>query len=125
MSRYRQRLVIAGVDGGKRRSAGKCIIERAHREIERRKQAGREILRAEIEAKLKDDDKPSQPPQEAANLEPNELVKAVYLRTLSRLPNEAELETSTKHLAQAESPIAGARDLLWALINTKEFIVNH
>jgi len=80
---------------------------------------------AEIEAKLKDDDKPSQPPQEAANLEPNELVKAVYLRTLSRLPNEAELETSTKHLAQAESPIAGARDLLWALINTKEFIINH
>ena len=29
-----------------------ALIERAHGEIERRKQAGREILRAEIEAKL-------------------------------------------------------------------------
>ena len=57
--------------------------------------------------------------------EHSEFAEVAYLLWTGRLPNEAELETSTKHLAQAESPIAGARDLLWALINTKEFIVNH
>lgn len=64
-------------------------------------------------------------PTEVANLNSDDLIKAAYLRTLSRLPSESEIETSKKYLAQAETPIAGARDLLWALINTKEFIVNH
>ena len=55
----------------------------------------------------------------------DDLINAAYLRTLSRLPSEDEVATSKKFLAQAESPVGGARDLLWALINTKEFIVNH
>jgi len=53
------------------------------------------------------------------------LVKAAYLRSLSRLPSDSEMETSKQFLAQAEDVTSGARDLLWALINTKEFIVNH
>jgi hypothetical protein len=31
----------------------------------------------------------------------------------------------TEYLASASSPLEGAKGLLWTLINTKEFIVNH
>jgi hypothetical protein len=53
------------------------------------------------------------------------LIRQVYLRTLSRLPTPDEVDRCTQYLAQADSPQAGAKGLLWALINTKEFIVNH
>jgi hypothetical protein len=53
------------------------------------------------------------------------LVRQAYLRTLSRLPTAEEIDRSMQYLAQADSPMAGAKGLLWALINTKEFIVNH
>lgn len=71
----------------------------------------------------KSDDKPAQ--TEVASLNSDDLIKAAYLRTLSRLPSDSEIDTAKKFLTQAETPVAGARDLLWALINTKEFIVNH
>ncbi|MFM9960618.1 MAG: DUF1549 and DUF1553 domain-containing protein [Planctomycetaceae bacterium] len=64
-------------------------------------------------------------PTEVVGLQTEEIIKAAYLRSLSRLPSKSELETSTKFLTQSEDPVSGARDLLWALINTKEFIVNH
>ncbi|RMG34671.1 MAG: DUF1549 domain-containing protein [Planctomycetota bacterium] len=53
------------------------------------------------------------------------LVAQAYLRTVSRYPNDAELRRSVEYVKSAESPVDGLRDLLWALINTKEFIVNH
>ncbi len=57
--------------------------------------------------------------------DPSELVKQAYLRTLSRVPTDAELDTSREFIASYDDPIDGVRGLLWALINTKEFIVNH
>jgi len=53
------------------------------------------------------------------------LVKQAYLRTLCRLPTPDEVDRCTQFLAKSESPLAGAKGLLWSLINTKEFIVNH
>ncbi len=53
------------------------------------------------------------------------LVEEAFLRTLSRQPTTSELETSRKSVALAETPIQGLNDLLWALINSKEFILNH
>ena len=53
------------------------------------------------------------------------LVRQAYLRTLSRLPTPDEMDRCAQYLAQAESPLAGAKGLLWTLLNTKEFIVNH
>ncbi len=71
--------------------------------------------------------KPEEAPKlvEVVQLEPEDLVKAAYLRSLSRLPSKSEMETSKKFLTQSEDRMTGARDLLWALINTKEFIINH
>ncbi len=54
-----------------------------------------------------------------------ELTRTAWLRTLSRPPLPAEIERAEKHLGEAASLNAGLRDLLWALINTKEFILNH
>ena len=53
------------------------------------------------------------------------VVEEVYLRTLSRRPTAFELVTSQKAIAIAESPLNGVSDVLWALINSKEFILNH
>ena len=53
------------------------------------------------------------------------VIEEVYLRTLSRRPTATELVTSQKAIAIAESPLNGISDVLWALINSKEFILNH
>jgi hypothetical protein len=53
------------------------------------------------------------------------LVRQAYLRTLSRQPDERELSRSLEHLRTSPTLMAGMRDVMWALINTKEFIVNH
>ena len=53
------------------------------------------------------------------------IVEEVYLRTLSRKPTQGELERSKKAIAMAENPTNGISDVLWALINSKEFILNH
>lgn len=52
-------------------------------------------------------------------------IEVAYLRTLSRYPTDGERATSREYVAQSENPGEGVRGLLWALINTKEFIVNH
>jgi hypothetical protein len=54
-----------------------------------------------------------------------ELITQAWLRTLSRQPTAEELRRAEAHLAAASSPQHGLRDLVWALVNTKEFIVNH
>jgi hypothetical protein len=53
------------------------------------------------------------------------VVQKAYLRTLSRLPTADEMDRCLAYLADADSPAAGAKGLLWTLLNTKEFIVNH
>jgi hypothetical protein len=53
------------------------------------------------------------------------LVESAYLRTLSRFPNADELALSTQYLVEDGDLANGLQDLLWALVNTKEFIVNH
>ena len=63
--------------------------------------------------------------QKVAELDATSIVKQAYLRTLSRLPNEAEMNRSRSYVEGSEDTVQGLRDLLWALLNTKEFIVNH
>lgn len=52
------------------------------------------------------------------------LVRQAYLRVLNRLPDEREAGIARKYLTDAKDTPSGLRDLLWALLNTKEFIVN-
>lgn len=52
------------------------------------------------------------------------MIHAAYLRTLSRPPTREEEERVRAHLA-ASGQVVGLRDLIWALVNSKEFIINH
>ncbi len=54
-----------------------------------------------------------------------ELIRVAYLRTLSRYPDRREEERALDHVNSGKNVIAPLRDVLWALINTQEFIVNH
>ena len=63
--------------------------------------------------------------EKVADLDSTLIVKQAYLRTLSRFPNETELNRSRSYVEGSEDTVQGLRDLLWALLNTKEFIVNH
>ena len=67
--------------------------------------------------------KPALEATAAADLE--SIVRQAYLRTVSRYPADDELKKSVAYITQAEDPVDGVRDVLWALLNTKEFIVNH
>lgn len=60
-----------------------------------------------------------------APIDRDALIAEAFLRTHSRHPTAAEMQRSRDHLARANTPSAGLRDLLWALLNTREFITNH
>jgi hypothetical protein len=66
------------------------------------------------------------PEQKLIEEEGRALVRDAYLRTVSREPAERELSRrSLDYLRQSPTLTIGLRDLMWALVNTKEFIVNH
>jgi hypothetical protein len=58
-----------------------------------------------------------------ANLQ--NLIRSIYLRTVSRPPTAGETANAKADILAVASPIDGARELLWTLLNTREFLVNH
>ena len=54
-----------------------------------------------------------------------ELIREAYLRTFSRLPTDSELAKVTQYAVDLNDPAAALGDLFWALVNSKEFLVNH
>ncbi|HEV3023442.1 MAG TPA: S-layer protein, partial [Pirellulales bacterium] len=54
-----------------------------------------------------------------------EKVVELYAWVYARPPAADELELTLAHLAQAENKQQALEDILWALVNTKEFLFNH
>ena len=54
-----------------------------------------------------------------------DVVRDAYLRTLSRYPDKEESKIAISYINESESPTAGIEGLMWALVNTKEFIISH
>jgi Protein of unknown function (DUF1553)/Protein of unknown function (DUF1549) len=52
----------------------------------------------------------------------DEIVDDLYLAALSRLPSEGEREASRELLEASTSPAEFYQDLLWALVNSKQFL---
>jgi hypothetical protein len=53
------------------------------------------------------------------------LADELYLRTVSRMPGTEERDAAIEYLSSAPSVSSGMRQLLWVMLNTKEFILNH
>jgi hypothetical protein len=116
------------------------VIQRTEAALARAKESGDKERIERIEARLKQareqarrargsdrnpepQDKPVAAPDAKADVP--RLVEEAYLRTISRLPSDNERQIASAFIADADEPIEGLRGLLWTLINTKEFIVNH
>jgi hypothetical protein len=52
-------------------------------------------------------------------------IEDAFLRTVSRPPTTAEFAQAREDLAAANNPVDGLRELLWVMLNTREFMVNH
>jgi hypothetical protein len=55
----------------------------------------------------------------------DEMLNELFLATVSRYPTERDRKAFAGHVARAGSRQAAFTDTLWALINTREFILNH
>jgi hypothetical protein len=125
--------------GGRRNDAGPPNeridvgreLNRMKERLARAKADGNEEQIKRFEARLKQLDEMADSRQRATaapeeiTLDNVALIRQAYLRTLSRNPTPEEIDRCQQFLASAASPADGARGLLWTLINTKEFIVNH
>ncbi|MDA0586409.1 MAG: DUF1549 domain-containing protein [Planctomycetota bacterium] len=106
------------------KKAEKDKDEKAAAQLKRRIEFGSKRLDALKGSGSKDDEGSGL----AQKAEPEKIEKAIrstYLRTLSRQPKVDELEKAVAYVNASEDQLNGVRDVLWALINTKEFIVNH
>ena len=55
----------------------------------------------------------------------NEILDALYLATLSRLPNDAERQPAMNHVNKNTDKRRAWEDVVWALLNTREFLFRH
>jgi hypothetical protein len=53
------------------------------------------------------------------------LVREAFQRTLSRLPSAAEIERSQSHIDGVGDLLEGLHELVWGLLNSREFVTNH
>ena len=60
-----------------------------------------------------------------AKTPPMAIIEELYLVTLSRPPNPQEATKAQQWMADASNVREGAQDLLWALLNSREFLFNH
>ncbi len=52
-------------------------------------------------------------------------VREIYLRVYSREPADDEMAVALGHLEKSKDEKLAFEDILWALVNTKEFLFNH
>jgi len=54
-----------------------------------------------------------------------QVIESLYIRALSRRPNEAELAKLTKIVEESKDQRTGLRDIFWAVLNSREFLFSH
>jgi hypothetical protein len=61
----------------------------------------------------------------ASKTSDDEVLEELFLATLSRYPTDADRKLFAEYRKKAKTRDAAFNDSLWALINTREFILNH
>ncbi len=56
---------------------------------------------------------------------PAEVIEHMYLSTLSRRPTEAEANRLTEYVSRQSNARSAYGDIMWALLNSSEFALNH
>jgi hypothetical protein len=59
------------------------------------------------------------------NLSHPQKIEQLYLQAFSRRPDTVELGAATAYIEKVKNDKQAYEDILWALINTKEFLFNH
>ena len=77
------------------------------------------VRRGDLEKQLADAEKPQR------KFDLDAAISEVFLRTVSRPASADEFSQAKADVAAANTPVEGIRDLLWAMLNTREFMVNH
>jgi hypothetical protein len=55
----------------------------------------------------------------------NEIIEELYLAGYSRFPTDAEIQTTVSYVESEENKQQALEDVLWTIVNSKEFMFNH
>ena len=61
----------------------------------------------------------------SSGLSDREIIEELFLRTVNRYPVPEESDPALQAVLESKTRDYGLQDLLWALINSKEFLFNH
>ncbi len=61
----------------------------------------------------------------ATNERDEDVINALYLRTLARKPAAEERDTALKYIKEVGKREEAFEDIFWALLNSTEFLFNH
>jgi hypothetical protein len=61
----------------------------------------------------------------ASDLSDDQIIEQLYLAAVSRLPTAEEQSLMQKSFSQASSRQEAVEDILWTILNTREFVFNH
>lgn len=118
-----------GSDEDRKREVAEQRLERLQVALKKAQKQGDKKRIATMKQQIERVEKQVQPFIDAApqklDVDAKQLVEDAYLRTLSRFPSDQERQLASAYVTDSEDAQAGLRDLMWALINTKEFMVNH
>lgn len=115
------------------RKAARADLEQLKRKLENATRKNRTdvvaVLEKQIAAREKQLADESKEPEQAksASAPPDlmPIIRQAYLRTLGRYPTDTESNRALKNYTETADVGTGTKDLLWALVNTKEFVINH
>ncbi|MDP9180029.1 MAG: hypothetical protein M3O61_20365, partial [Gemmatimonadota bacterium] len=60
-----------------------------------------------------------------AKLNDTQRLEELFLAALGRPPNAEEMKAGLKHLETSATPRKGLEEVLWSLVNTREFQLNY
>ncbi len=110
---------LAKFEANKQRSTA----QPAERDEDRREKRERQI--AELDERIQRTRAELDRARQRKPVDFNRAIEEVFLRTVSRPPTGDEFEKAKADLTAANNPVDGVRELFWAMLNTREFMVNH